>query len=46
MEDRRIRLATIILQLASNGVRDARDLKEAALEIIHLKEQPRLRSRM
>jgi hypothetical protein len=38
VEDRRTRLATIILQLAGNGDRDAEE--NTALEIMRLKERP------
>lgn len=40
VEDKRTRLALIILQLASNGERDVDDIKETALEIMRLRERP------
>jgi hypothetical protein len=40
VEDRRTRLAAIILQLVSNGERNVADIKETALEILRLKERP------
>jgi len=39
-EDRRTRLAQIILELARNGERDLIDLKYMALEIMRHKERP------
>jgi hypothetical protein len=39
-EERRTRLATVILQLASNGERDVEELKDAALEAMRLRERP------
>jgi hypothetical protein len=39
-EDRRTRLALIILELAGNGERDLIDLKYMALEIMRHKERP------
>jgi hypothetical protein len=39
-EDRRTRLALIILELAGNGERDLIDLKYLALEIMRHKERP------
>jgi hypothetical protein len=40
VEDRRTRLAAIILQLASKGERKVAEIKETALEILRLKERP------
>jgi hypothetical protein len=40
VEERRTRLALIILELANNGERDLDDIKETALEIMRLKERP------
>jgi hypothetical protein len=39
-EERRTRLALIILELANNGERHLDDIKETALEIMRLKERP------
>jgi hypothetical protein len=40
VEERRTRLALIILELANNGERDLDDIKETALEFMRLKERP------
>jgi hypothetical protein len=40
IEDRRTRLARIILELAGNGERDLIDLKCMAIEIMRHKERP------
>jgi hypothetical protein len=40
VEDRRTRLAQIILELARNGERDLIDLKYMAVEIMRHKERP------
>jgi hypothetical protein len=40
VEERRTRLALIILELANNGERDLDDIKETAVELVRLKECP------
>jgi hypothetical protein len=40
VEERRTRLALIILDLGSKDARDIQDLKDTALEIMRLKERP------
>ena len=40
VEERRTRLALIILEIANNRDRDLDDIKETALEFMRLKERP------
>ena len=40
VEERRTRLAMIILELANDGERDLDDIKETAVELMRLKECP------
>jgi hypothetical protein len=40
VEERRTRLALIILELGNNGGRDIEDIKETALEIMRVRERP------
>jgi hypothetical protein len=40
VEERRTRLALIILDLGNKGARDIEDIKDTALEIMRLKERP------
>ena len=40
VEERRTRLALIILELGNNGGRDIEDIKETALEIMRDRERP------
>jgi hypothetical protein len=39
-DEKRRRLALVILELGNNGARDLEDIKETALEIMRLKERP------